>query len=332
VREPAILTGARIGDFMFNVITLLLTVVATVALVFAAIRAFGARNRAVRWIGTGIASLFAALACVLCVLLGNGLTRQIERSAPVPQLQVDTSPERIARGKAISDGFCSGCHSTKGTLTGGLDIATHIPLPIGRLIVANLTPAGALKTWSDGEIFRAIRNSIDADGNWMTIMSYTNAGHLSDDDIKAVIAYLRNVPEAGAATPTPPDALNPLGITMLGAGLLPTGNPVMHDVITAPPKGPTPAYGAYILSYQDCRGCHGKDLSGGVAGQMAPIGPGLGMIKGWTLQNFVSTMRTGIDPGGYQLDDDKMPWRAIGKMGDDELAAIYNYLVELPGL
>jgi hypothetical protein len=36
---------------------------------------------------------------------------------------------------------------------------------------------------------------------------------------------------------------------MLGAGMVPSGKPVITDSITAPPKGPTFQFGEYILSY-----------------------------------------------------------------------------------
>ena len=84
------------------------------------------------------------------------------------------TPGRIARGKVVADGFCSACHTKTGVLTGGLDISQDFALPIGSFVSSNLTPAGPLKHWSDGEIFRAIRNGVDADGRWLTIMSYTN--------------------------------------------------------------------------------------------------------------------------------------------------------------
>jgi len=45
---------------------------------------------------------------------------------------------------------------------------------------------------------------------------------------------------------------------MLGAGMLPEGKPVSTGIVTAPPKSPTLQYGEYILSYQDCRACHGE--------------------------------------------------------------------------
>jgi hypothetical protein len=64
-----------------------------------------------------------------------------------------------------------------------------------------LTPAGPLKHWSDGEIVRAIRNGVDPDGHWLTMMSYTNAGKLSDDDTEAVIAYIRSVARRRRANP-----------------------------------------------------------------------------------------------------------------------------------
>src|SRR5262249_33161726 len=119
-----------------------------------------------------------------------------------PTSRVDTTPERIARGKALADGFCSGCHSKTGTLTGGADIGQDIPIPVGSFVSSNLTPAGRLKIWSDGEIFRAIRNGIDADGRWLAMMSYTNSGKLSDEDIKALIAYIRSLPAGGEQTPS----------------------------------------------------------------------------------------------------------------------------------
>jgi mono/diheme cytochrome c family protein len=148
--------------------------------------------------------------------------------------------------------------------------------------------------------------------------------------IQAVISYIRSQSAAGEMTPEPPDHLNPLGLIMLGAGLLPGGKPVQDGVIKAPPKSPGAEYGEYILSYQDCRECHGANLMGGVQGQLAPIGPGLTLVKDWKLEEFISTMRTGTDPAGHELGK-QMPWQPIGKMDDAELTAIYEYLIHLPG-
>ncbi len=69
---------------------------------------------------------------------------------------------------------------------------------------------------------------------------------------------------------------------------------------------------------------------GGVQGQFGPIGPGLTLVKDWSLDEFIATLRTGIDPTGHHLDRNRMPWPAIGKMDDEELGAIYAYLTHLP--
>ena len=52
-------------------------------------------------------------------------------------------------------------------------------------------------------------------------------------------------------------------------------------------------------------------------------------LEAWKLEEFVATMRTGADPGGHELSE-KMPWRPIGKMDDEELGAVYEYLIHLP--
>jgi mono/diheme cytochrome c family protein len=161
-------------------------------------------------------------------------------------------------------------------------------------------------------------------------MSVTNAGNLSDDDTKALIAYIRTTPAAGAQTPEPPDDVTPLGVAMMGAGLLPAAKPVFTGPINAPAKGATVEYGRYIVSYHDCRQCHGENLSGGKGG-LGPAGPDLNLVKDWKREEFITTMRTGTDPNGHEIDGAVMPWRDIGKMDDIELGALHEFLVHLPG-
>jgi mono/diheme cytochrome c family protein len=306
-----------------------ISVAANGLLIWSGFRAWRSKNRFLKWSAAGLAALLSTLATVISVLLVVGLFKLHARTAPAVVLKISGTPELIQRGEEISNGFCSACHSKTGTLTGGKNLGDDFPVPVGAFVSSNLTPAGPLSRWSDGKIFRAIRNGVDRDGRWLIVMSYTNAGKLSDDDTRAVIAYLRNLPAGGQQTPNPPDHLNLLGVLMLGAGMLPTGKPVSTSVVTAPARAPTSLYGAYILSYQDCRECHGKDLTGGVPGQLGPLGPDLNLVKEWSFGEFLTTMRTGVDPTGHKLSE-QMPWRPIGRMGDVELQAIYQYLNQLP--
>lgn len=312
---------------MHNVIHLAILIAVAAVLVWLTVRARRVENRIVRWTSVGLAALWAAAAVFLSGLAIAGQIKLQSRSAPIPPLKIAGTTEQFQRGQAIANSFCEACHAAE--LSGDLDVGEHFPIPVGSFTSANLTPAGRISRWSDGEIFRAIRNSVDADGRWMIIMSYTNASKLSDDDIGALIAYLRSRPAAGERTAESPDRLNLLGMLLLGAGMLPGPRPVSVDGITAPPKSPTAQYGEYVLSFQDCRACHGADLAGGAQGQIGPVGPGLAGVREWKLEQFISTLRTGVNPSGHQLGKE-MPWQVIGKMDDDDLTAIYEYLMRLP--
>jgi mono/diheme cytochrome c family protein len=268
--------------------------------------------------------------CACLVLATIGAIRANNRSAPIPEVAVMPTTETVLRGKSIADDFCGVCHSMVGPMAGGRDIGKELSVSLGSFVPPNLTPGGPLRTWTDAQIFRAVRNNIGADGEWLMMMSYTNAGRLSDEDILAVITYLRSVEPIAPVIPGPADKRNLLCDALLGASLLPSGAPINFAVITAPAKAATAEYGEYILSYQDCRSCHGAHLEGGNAGQMAPIGPSLQRVRGWSLEQFIVTLRTGVDPSGHRLDPRRMPWEFVGRMDDEELGALYASISQRP--
>lgn len=314
------------------IFVLLAMAAAALLLGWAASRAWRAKSSLVKWGGTALSGLLALVVALLSVVMLIGMVKGYSRvGTPAPELVVDATPEMVARGEHIADTFCASCHSltTELPLSGGADLGKDFPINLGKYVASNLTPAGPLKDWTDGEIFRAIRDGIARDGRKLFFMGIVRGRNLSDEDTKAVIAYLRSQPPVENETLSPPDQPTLLGVIMLGAGMLPEGKPPVEGVITAPPKGPTAEYGEYLFSYNDCRDCHGEDLKGGVEGQLAPIGWNLELVKGWTLDGFKTTLRTGVDPNGYSLSA-SMPWKNIGRMDDDELAAMYAYLVALP--
>jgi cytochrome c553 len=241
-----------LSNIVRNIIDLIALIIIAALMIWSGFRALRVKRILLKWSGVGLAAVLVLAVSSVSALMVAGMIKQHTRRAPVPDLKIEATREQIARGKAVVDGFCSGCHTKDETLTGGRDIGEDFPIHVGSFVASNLTPAGRSKRWSDGEIFRAIRNGIDADGHWLTLLSYTNAGRLSDDDIEAVIAFIRRLPAAGKQTQDPPDRLNLLGVAMLGAGMLPSGKPVITGHVGAPPKAPTFQFGEYILSFCQC--------------------------------------------------------------------------------
>jgi mono/diheme cytochrome c family protein len=320
---------------MLSDILIWLAIVAVaIGLGILAIRAWRSKKTAVKLVGGIVSSLLTLIVALVGVLMLIGLVKfYTPRNAPVPDLTVAGTPEQIVRGEHLANSFCASCHSTTNQfpLTGGLDLGKDFPMPLGSFVSVNLTPAGPLKDWSDGEVFRAIRNGIDRDGRGLMVMGGARGRHLSDEDVRAVIAYLRSQPATVNDTPLPPDQPNALALILTGVGMIPEGEPPITTAINMPTKGATAEFGAYILSYQDCVVCHGANLTGGQPGQLAPIGPNLALMKGWTKEQFITTMRTGVDPSGHALSA-QMPWRNVGRMDDDELTAVYTYIAGLPSL
>ncbi len=195
------------------------------------------------------------------MLSGTGLYQfYAPRGQPVEAIQVQRTPDQIARGQHLADSLCAGCHTTTGQLplSGGRDIGLDSPLPIGHFYSINLTPGGPIKDWSDGEILRVLREGVDRDGHPLVGMSGYGVRYLSDTDKQAIIAYLRSQPPAANPVSDPPDQPDLLLAAMVGAGIVELRAPLAGPV-SAPPKAATVEYGAYVAKYQDCAFCHSKE-------------------------------------------------------------------------
>lgn len=312
-----------------NILLWLVFVLATIGFVWLVVRSWRSNRALLKWLGVVLGGLLTLIFALVSVVIANGLCIiYMPKSSPVPQIKITGTAEQIARGQHLATTLCVSCHSANGALplSGGRDVAADSPMPIGRLYSINLTPGGPLKTWTDGEILRTMREGIDRDGRPLLVMSANAVRYLSDDDKFAVIAYLRNQPSITNNIPEPPDQPNLLLAFLVSAGLVKIEPPV--GSIPSIPKAATVEYGKYVVDYSDCRICHGADLTGGTS-PVAPPGPSLRVVQGWTLDQFITTIRTGKDPTGHTLSE-AMPWKDIGKLDDVELGAIYTYLKSLP--
>ena len=313
-----------------NILSWLILVLITILFGWLSLRAWKAGKWFIKWPGAILGGLLMLATGLVSVVAFIGLVKIYAPStSPAMALQVAGTQEQIARGEHIANALCVECHTTDNTLPlrGGRNFSEEIPLPIGSIVSANLTPGGPLAAWSDGEIFRALREGVDHNGRKLAIMSAVPVRYLSDEDMQAVIAYLRSQPAVKNSVQEPPDQLNLLAVIMVGANMFPLLPPV-SGAIDAPPRGATADYGGYILSYSGCRDCHGANLTGGTS-DFGPKGPSLYLVKNWTQAEFINTLRTGVDPSGHALNNKLMPWKTLNRLDDIELSALYAYLISL---
>ena len=311
---------------MGRVAVLLLFIVLTLGILWLTVKAWRSPKAAIKW-PLGIVGAVLSLVLLLITALGGKGVATLGATSDriAPDLKVQILPERVTRGREIAN-WCAGCHSkTKSPpLSGGINLSDEAKMPFGDLYPINLTPAGPLKDWTDGQIFRAIRHGVDEKGKRLPVMSAQAVGYLSDDDIQSVIAFLRTQPAVENVTPPPNPSF--LAAVFSGAGMLPKRPHPAADMIVAPPRGPTVAYGEYMATWMGCEECHGPNLVGGDPKGFLPVGPNLRSVKGWSAEGFITAMRTGKTPFGKQLDSLQMPWQSLGKYPDADLTALHAYL------
>lgn len=311
---------------MLGIIVILLVLSALVALcVWLALRAWSAKRALVRWPGVVLATLLALVLALLAVVCGIGLYKlYTPRSVAISEVTVPATPDQIARGQHIAEVMCAGCHSTDHQLplSGGDNLSEDAGLPLGDIYAPNLTPGGDLKEWSDTQIFRVIRTGVDDEGR-PTAMALVGSRRLSDEDVVALIAYLRSSPPVQKETPEMNPS--PLLALLVGSGLM-NLDPAPAASITAPPKAVTVEYGKYVSNFGDCESCHGPKLDGNPP-PPAPKAPDITVVvPKWSKEDFIKAMRTGVTPDGDKMDAKEMPWNDIGRMDDTELEALYVYL------
>jgi mono/diheme cytochrome c family protein len=301
---------------------------------FLTFRAFRARRSWVKLAG-GIPAVMLALlfgAATVLALVGYSKLNAV-RPNPVPQLTAQITPELVADGERFAR-TCAGCHSSNGQLPlGGQDFfgAEGGP-PIGTLYAPNLTPA-QLAEWSDGEIVRAIREGVGRDRRSLLIMPSAAFRNLSDEDVLALVSYLRSQPTVEPASP--PKQINVLGAIMVATvvpdDIFSVQAPIAAPVV-APPRSPTAAYGGYLVAL-GCQDCHGTNLAGvPPGGDGPPPGPNLTTLpQRLTAEQLVTLLRTGTYSDGRTLSEE-MPWRDLEKLSDDDFRAIYAHLESLEPL
>jgi mono/diheme cytochrome c family protein len=272
---------------------------------------------------------------------------------PAPEIRLDKTKEQIERGKYLANSVCAcvDCHSSRdwkkfagpiipGTMgMGGEAFTQEFGFP-GKFYARNITPFG-LSSWTDGEIYRAITSGVSKDGHaFFPVMPYLNYGKMAEEDIKAIIAYLRSLKSIESTIPeSVPDFPMNIILNTIPKKANPTPVPSKTDILK---------YGEYITNAASCIECHtkqekgeklkGMEFAGGfefklpngkvVSPNITPHETG---IKDWTKTAFVNRFKAYAD-SSYQPHEVEngmqtvMPWMMYANMTEEDLGAIYDYL------
>ncbi len=297
---------------------------------------------------------FAGTLLVIVFSVIGYLSLMLPNVGPAPDLQIEITEEKVEHGRYLANHvmLCMDCHAIRdfslfggppepGTLGAGGEIFDQSIGAPGRFISRNLTPS-ALGDWTDGEIFRAITSGVSKDGSALfPIMPYPHYSQLSEEDIHAVIAYLRSLePIENELPESKPDfPVNFLINTM----------PVKADLKAKPSREDVVEYGRYMITAAACTDCHtrmergnfvGEPYAGGTEFHMpdgsvirsSNITPHETGIGGWTKEQFVNRFKAysdsvfiphRVEPGQFQTI---MPWGMYAGMQREDLEAIYEYL------
>lgn len=298
---------------------------------------------------------------LVVVLIAAGFYTFVELSwnktfdAPYPEISASTDSTLIARGAYLAYGpaHCVYCHGPQDKIK-EIEAGERLPLmggweitiPPGTFRAPNITPhaQNGIGRYTDAELARIMRHMVGPNGR--CIMPFMPFAELSDEDLTAVISFLRSQDPVDHEV-----ALNEF--TFIGKMVMATGMLKPEGTKGSPPKsvtpGPTVEYGKYLThSVADCRGCHtNRDMkTGALIGELFAggmifndqftkgytfVSPNLtphptGIINEWTEEDFIQRFRA-----GRVYENSPMPWGAFSRMHEDDLRAIYRYLRSLDG-
>lgn len=289
-----------------------------------------------KWLGIIVGGLLVVAIIAVGVLyaVGRGkLNKQFD--VQVEMIPIPDDAAAVTRGEHLVTAVapCIGCH---GPDLGGEEFINDPS--IGLIYSANLTRGrgGAGASFTDEDWIRAIAYGVDPQGKGLLVMPSQNYHQMSDEDLGAVIAYVKSVPPVDRESPEMQLTFMATLLNALGAfGELPADQ---IDQGSPRPLAPAPGvnadYGGYLVTIGDCRGCHGANLAGAQVVPSDPWAPNLtpgSELSGWSEADFLTLIRTGKKPSGAEISK-KMPYELYRGQTDDEVKAIWVYLSSLEPL
>ena len=129
----------------------------------------------------------------------------------LPKFAAANDSAALVRGAVIANSLCGGCHGGDfaGTEFFKDDATGSIPAP-------NITSGGRTKNYTDADWLRIIRYGVKPDKHGAMIMPSKEMGTMSNEDIAALVGYLKTIPASNKTWPDPEFTL--LSKVLAGAG------------------------------------------------------------------------------------------------------------------
>ena len=207
----------------------------------------------------------------------------------------------IERGQYIFAiaGGC-GCHTIPdGTPHAG---GRAFPIPFGTVYATNITPdkETGLGSWSDREIFDAMTRGIRPNGERiLPLMPYEAYSGMAEEDLKALIAYLRTLEPVRKETPR-----LKTWVPFSRSLLVPLWLKLFGRFSTPPPEAPKGGIqrGRYLVEHVSlCRDCHTPRNALGVPKRRLYFAGSKTGLLGEESPNITPDKRTGI--GEWSRDE-----------------------------
>lgn len=277
---------------------------------------------------------------------------------PKPAIAASDDPQVIARGDYLFHAVmhcpvCHAPHDTVNTTKVGDKIAPvgggeWVMGPLGTLRSPNLT-AATVQGYSDEELARVIKHAVKRNDEPAIMMMAVGA--VSDEDLTAVVSYIRTLESQGEEVA--PSEVGLMGKFLFQGPMAFFARPKDYPV---PPfvkeGGVSVERGKYLFEGPAfCMGCHSQIEWDGEAIKFIDVGagrtdpdfpdpedpsnvhvavnltpdPDTSGIAGWDEQKFVERMRA-----GRQYKNSPMPWEAYALMTDEDLKSLWAYMEALP--
>ncbi|HVL57933.1 MAG TPA: c-type cytochrome [Burkholderiaceae bacterium] len=253
----------------------------------------------------------------------------------------------IERGAYLMNGIvaCGNCHVARGPggrpipergLSGGM-VFDEQPF---KAFASNITPDPdtGIGKWTDAQLARAIREGIRPDGTVIgPPMPFLFYRGIADDDLAAIIAYLRAQPPVRNAVPK----------SEYRIPLPPAYGPPIQAPVAAPPRSDTVRYGEYLAGpLGHCMECHTPwdakghpDMSRLGAGGNPFRGPwGVSVsrnitphetgLKGWTDEEIARAIQQAVRKDGTPLKP-PMAYDWYRNIDNADMSALIAYLRSL---